>query len=93
MKIREKYKPVDAPPADEGHSPDEPAGGSTMTPPLSHTDSDMIKDMDDIDLAYNILQNKIQKCGRTNGRADIVRRVIGYAVGEIKILIGTKEKN
>lgn len=57
------------------------------SPSLSSTDADLVKDMDDIDIAYNILQNKILKCGAMFGMSTIVKRIVSQAVGEIKILV------
>ena len=91
--IGKKYRPVDVPPLDDRRSPDEPAGGSTMTPPPPLTDSDLVKDMDDIDLAANILTNKIQKCGRLFGLSEVVKRVLGHAISEVKILVQVAHKN
>jgi len=68
-----------------------PTSGIDIHRALSPTDQEVAKDLDDVDLAAKILQNKIGKCGRANGRAEIVRRVMDHAVSEIKILIRTRE--
>jgi len=60
---------------------------------LSPADKEIAKDNDDVDLAANILRNKIMKCGRANGRAEIVRRVVDHAISEIKMLISAEASN
>jgi DNA-binding CsgD family transcriptional regulator len=58
---------------------------------LPKENAEIAKDIDDVDMASTILRNKILKCGRANGRAEIVRRVIDHAVAEIKMLVSTRE--